>query len=112
MRRRDFLFSATVAAGAPLVVAESAEVEAAEGRPLTAGRQEDILRGEMRYRKLGRTGEVISCIGLGGFHIGIQKDEQESIRIIRRAIDAGINFLDNCWDYNDGQSELRMGKAL
>ena len=51
-------------------------------------------------------------MGLGGFHIGNQKDEQESIRIIRTAIDNGVNFLDNCWDYNGGESEVRMGKAL
>jgi aryl-alcohol dehydrogenase-like predicted oxidoreductase len=63
-------------------------------------------------RTLGRTGEKVSMVGLGGYHIGSQKDEQESIRIIRTALDNGINFLDNCWDYNDGQSEIRMGKAL
>jgi len=51
-------------------------------------------------------------VGLGGYHIGSQKDEQESIRIIRTALDSGINFLDNCWDYNNGESEVRMGKAL
>jgi predicted aldo/keto reductase-like oxidoreductase len=63
-------------------------------------------------RTLGRSGEKISIVGLGGYHIGMQSDEQESIRIIRTALDAGMNFLDNCWDYNDGQSEIRMGKAL
>ncbi|RKH38363.1 aldo/keto reductase [Corallococcus sp. AB050B] len=63
-------------------------------------------------RKLGRTGQDVSCIGLGGFHIGKQKDEAESIALIRGALDQGINFLDNCWDYNDGKSEERMGKAL
>jgi predicted aldo/keto reductase-like oxidoreductase len=68
--------------------------------------------GEMIYRQLGRTGEKVSAIGLGGFHIGSQKDERESIRIIRTAIDRGITFMDNCWDYHDGISELRMGKAL
>src|SRR6202048_5252884 len=67
---------------------------------------------EMTYRTLGRTGEKVSMMGLGGFHIGVQKDEQESIRIIRTAIDNGVNFLDNCWDYNGGESEVRMGKAL
>jgi aryl-alcohol dehydrogenase-like predicted oxidoreductase len=51
-------------------------------------------------------------VGLGGYHLGMQKDEQESIGIIRAALDSGINFLDNSWDYNDGQSEIRMGKAL
>ena len=64
------------------------------------------------YRLLGRTGEKVSMVGLGGFHIGAQATEEESIRIIRIALDDGINFLDNCWDYNDGASEIRMGKAL
>lgn len=68
--------------------------------------------GEMPYRTLGRSGEKISLVGLGGYHIGVPRDEQEGIRIIRTAIDHGINFLDNCWDYHDGESEVRMGKAL
>jgi len=68
--------------------------------------------GSIPRRTLGRTGEKVSMVGLGGYHLGMQKDEQESIRIIRSAIDSGINFLDNSWDYNDGQSEIRMGRAL
>ncbi len=64
------------------------------------------------YRILGRTGEEVSIIGLGGSHIGVQSSEQESIRIIRAALDNGVNFLDNSWDYHGGQSEIRMGKAL
>ncbi|WP_136925502.1 aldo/keto reductase [Polyangium aurulentum] len=67
---------------------------------------------EMPMRTLGRTGVKVSLVGLGGFHIGMQKDEKESIDLIRFALDHGINFLDNCWDYNDGDSEKRMGKAL
>ena len=63
-------------------------------------------------RKLGRTGEMVSMIGIGGYHIGVPKDRQQSTRIIRTALDAGVNFLDNCWDYHDGDSELRMGEAL
>src|ERR1700690_1368045 len=70
------------------------------------------IKNGIPYRTLGNTGENVSCIGLGGYHIGNQSDEQESIRIIRTALDEGVNFLDNCWDYNDGQSEIRMGKAL
>ncbi len=65
------------------------------------------------YRTLGRTGERVSAIGLGGWHLGQPTlPEAEAIRIIRAAVDRGINFLDNSWDYNDGASEIRMGKAL
>jgi uncharacterized protein len=69
-------------------------------------------RNGMPYRTLGRSGEKVSLIGLGGYHLGNQSDPNESIRIIRTGIDEGINFLDNCWDYNGGESEIRMGKAL
>src|SRR5206468_10821957 len=59
------------------------------------------------------TGERVFPIGLGGWHLGLPHvDEQLGIRIVRRALDEGINFMDNCWDYNDGASETRMGKAL
>ena len=64
-------------------------------------------------RMLGRTGVEVSLVGLGGWHLGFNfMDEKLSMRIIRTAIDNGINFMDNCWDYNDGASEKRMGKAL
>jgi len=67
----------------------------------------------MPYRLLGRAGERVSAIGLGGWHIGFKAiSETLSLRIIRTAIDRGINFLDNSWDYNEGASETRMGKAL
>ncbi len=67
----------------------------------------------MEYRTLGRTGQKVSCLGLGGSHIGKPKvSDQEGIRLIREALDRGLNFLDNSWDYNNGESEIRMGKAL
>src|SRR5918992_2887322 len=67
----------------------------------------------MIYRILGSTGEHVSAIGVGGWHLGLKSvDEQLAIRIVRSAIDRGINFLDNCWDYNEGASEVRMGQAL
>ena len=70
-------------------------------------------RSGMPYRVLGRTGEQVSAIGLGGWHLALPHvDEALSLRIVRTAIDRGINFMDNSWDYNEGQSELRMGKAL
>ena len=68
--------------------------------------------GGMIYRTLGSTGERVSAIGLGGFHIGQIKDEAESIRLMRSAVDRGLTFFDNSWDYNKGVSEVRMGKAL
>jgi aryl-alcohol dehydrogenase-like predicted oxidoreductase len=121
MERRDFL--KTMSAGAGVSVAAtgllgSVATTALAGQQIptlltsTPGAPEETVRGEMRYRTLGRTGERVSLIGLGGYHIGIQKTPQESIRIIRTAIDHGINFLDNSWDYNQGQSEIRMGEAL
>jgi len=99
MKRREFLKSAlaaTVVTGVDSNLVEPAEAAA----------------GEMPYRTLGRTGERVSVIGLGGYHLGRQSDESESIRIIRSAIDRGVNFMDNCWDYNGGVSEVRMGKGL
>ncbi len=108
MKRRAFLSAATAAGAAPLLAAAAT---AADPLPRfdPAG---ETVRGDMRFRKLGTTGELVSCIGLGGHHIGRPKDEAEAIRLIRAAVDGGINFLDNCWDYHDGLSELRMGKAL
>src|SRR5271157_6382469 len=65
----------------------------------------------VQRRTLGRTGEQVSILGVGGYHLGVPT-EQEAIRIVRPALDSGMNFLDNCWDYNGGISEERMGKAL
>jgi len=68
---------------------------------------------QMIYRRLGDTGERVSAIGVGGWHLALKHvDEKLAIRIVREALDRGINFLDNCWDYNEGASEKRMGKAL
>jgi predicted aldo/keto reductase-like oxidoreductase len=63
-------------------------------------------------RKLGSTGVEVSAVGIGGYHIGIPDDESVAIQIVRSALDRGIDFLDNSWDYHDGKSEERMGKAL
>lgn len=69
--------------------------------------------GDVPYRTLGSTGEQVSAIGLGGWHLGFPSlSDKEAVRIIRTAIEAGINFLDNSWDYFEGVSERRMGKAL
>jgi aryl-alcohol dehydrogenase-like predicted oxidoreductase len=69
--------------------------------------------GEVPYRILGHTGEKVSCIGMGGFHLGKPEvKEADAIKLIHSGVDRGINFLDNSWDYNDGESEIRMGKAM
>jgi predicted aldo/keto reductase-like oxidoreductase len=69
-------------------------------------------KGEMIYRRLGRTGELVSAIGIGGSHLGDAANERAAIEIVRRAVDRGVTFMDNCWDYNDGRSEVWMGHAL
>jgi predicted aldo/keto reductase-like oxidoreductase len=105
MDRRDFLKTAAVAATATVTSAnaQSAQSSAASRRPESPN---------MIYHELGRTGERVSAIGMGGYHIGKQQDPDESIRLLRSAIDRGITFMDNCWDYNGGISEVRMGQAL
>jgi uncharacterized protein len=110
MERRSFLKSAVAAGvsaaavGATLAQSSTLDNQAQGGsRPMSP---------DMLYRELGKTGEKVSAIGLGGYHLGKQDDPQESIRLIRSAIDRGITFMDNCWDYNDGLSEVRMGQAL
>jgi len=105
MERRDFLKTAAAAAAATAAKTAAAQspAPAAVKRPQSP---------EMIYRQLGSTGEVVSAIGLGGYHIGSQPDPNDSITLIRKAIDGGITFMDNCWDYNNGTSEVRMGNAL
>ena len=118
--RRNFLKTASISgltAGAvasggllkPLLAAEESTQSVATAPAAT---QDTTRSGDMIYRTLGRTKEKVSVLGVGGHHIGRQKDEQESIRIIHSAIDRGINFMDNSWDYHNGGSEIRMGKAL
>jgi len=63
-------------------------------------------------RQFGSTDVTISAIGLGGYHLGLVKRQAEWLRIVHEALDAGIDFMDNCWDYHDGESEKRLGKAL
>jgi len=131
MERRTFIKTALAGMGAGVAGLDGAQAAApslaSETLPSTAQPQTASqaaaalpraadpgeLRGEMLYRKLGTTGETVSAIGLGGSHIGKPKlTEAESVKMMHEAIDRGITFMDNSWDYNEGQSELRMGKAL
>ncbi len=105
MDRRHFLKTAAITAAGSVASADAQSMQSsiATRRPESPN---------MIYRELGRTGERVSAIGLGGYHIGKQQDSNESIRLVRAAIDRGITFMDNCWDYNGGISEVRMGQAL
>src|SRR5580700_7263981 len=106
MERRDFLKSAT-AAGITSAIAAKAQASRVSNSPIKRPESPDML-----YRELGTTGERVSAIGMGGYHLGKQKDPAESIQLLHAGIDRGITFLDNCWDYNDGISEVRMGQAM
>ncbi|MDP9044574.1 MAG: aldo/keto reductase [Pseudomonadota bacterium] len=127
MERRGFIKAS--AAGAGMVAASGAAVAASSpgaSGAITPGTREILdprlllrvkdageRRGDMLYRPLGSTGQMVSAIGLGGAHIGkTPVDEPMALRLVQSALDRGINFLDNSWDYNNGQSEIRMGKAL
>jgi uncharacterized protein len=105
MERRDFLKSATAATvGAAIpATAQTAQPNPPIKRPESPN---------MIYRELGTTGEQVSAIGMGGYHLGKQTNASESINLMHAGIDRGITFMDNCWDYNDGISEVRMGQAL
>src|SRR5688500_11604457 len=70
------------------------------------------VEGEVPRRAFGTTGEYVSAMGLGGYHLGLVGTEREAARIVHEAIDAGITFMDNAWEYHEGKSEERMGKAL
>ncbi len=104
VNRRHFIGSAAAAAA----FAGASQAQSASPRPT------ETRKGDMLYRSFGKTGETVSLLGVGGSHIGQIPDEALAIRIIRTAIDRGVNFMDNSWDYNEGtgRDELRMGKAL
>src|ERR1700723_1948652 len=106
MERRDFLKSAT-AAGITSAIAAKAQASRVSNSPIKRPESPDMI-----YRELGTTGERVSVIGMGGYHLGKQTDANESINLMHAGIDRGITFMDNCWDYNDGISEVRMGQAL
>jgi predicted aldo/keto reductase-like oxidoreductase len=126
MRRRQFLTRAAATFLSANTIMRGQSQDAETGQPLltdssSGGAARHIprltspgtLRGEMLYRPLGTTGAEVSVIGMGGSHLGqAAVDEDTAIRLIHEGLDRGINFLDNAWDYNEGRSEERVGKAL
>jgi uncharacterized protein len=106
MERRDFLKTAT-AASVGAAIPANPQTTQPSNTPVKRPESPNMI-----YRELGTTGERVSAIGMGGYHLGKQSDANESIKLMHAGIDRGITFLDNCWDYNDGISEVRMGQAL
>ncbi len=116
MERRDFLRASAAGAAAGAAAAAgiaAAALTPAEAADLVTPATATTEQGGMRYRMLGRTGQRVSLVGLGGFHLAKPgpeaPSEADAIRIVRTGLDAGINFCDNCWDYNGGESERRLG---
>ncbi len=114
MNRRKFIGKTAAGAGALLMThkAFGAENETRESEKIMFETPKTTLEGEMIYRILGSTGERVSAIGMGGFHLSKPKTDEEAVKLVRNAIDRGITFMDNCWDYANGVSEIRAGKAL
>ncbi len=117
MERRDFIkavgMAAAVGAAGPAdIVADT--TQGGQVKPTGYVTSKIAEHPDMKYRPLGATGERVSLVGIGGFHLakpgGANSDE--AVRIVHASIDAGINFCDNCWDYNGGESEIRLGRAL
>jgi uncharacterized protein len=110
--RRDFLKVGATMAGAASGVAAATEVvfssAASPGQPAAA----PARKGDMLYRSLGRTGEQVSALGVGGHHLGDLPTVDQAIRLVHEAIDAGVTFFDNCWEYYNGKTENILGRAL
>jgi len=120
MQRRDFISNGAAAAlmsggigSTEAQTSASASGTAASLIPRVTASNAGTMKGEMLYRELGSTGVQVSLIGMGGAHLGLAEVEEDlAMRLIHEGLDRGINFLDNSWDYNEGRSEERVGKAL
>ena len=107
MARRDFVRGAVYAAAATVI-----KGQAAGQTPVASGGEIQRSSGTIPQKALGKTGVMVSALGVGGFHLGTAKDQAEATAIVGKAIDAGVNFFDNAWEYHEGESENRLGKAL
>lgn len=101
MDRRDFLKGAAAFGAVPLLP-----------RAAMPQQKTQIPSGEVPKRALGKTGVQVSALGIGGYHLGSVESDQAAVEIVAKALDHGVNFFDNCWEYHDGLSEQRLGRAL
>jgi predicted aldo/keto reductase-like oxidoreductase len=106
MNRREFMKGAALATASTLIQAESI----AQTSDQPGASQAEV--GRVPERPLGKTGVNVSALGVGGYHLGTANNQQEANEIVARALDAGVNFFDNAWEYHDGESEARLGNAL
>jgi aryl-alcohol dehydrogenase-like predicted oxidoreductase len=106
MPRRDFVRGAVYAAAGAVAAGRAL----ADSSP--AVNADKTFGAQVPKKALGKTGVMVSALGVGGFHLGSAKDQNEVNEIVSRAIDAGVNFFDNAWEYHDGDSENRLGNAL
>jgi aryl-alcohol dehydrogenase-like predicted oxidoreductase len=103
--RRRFIKGAAVLGAAPLIAGGSM----AQPQP---AQSQQVPDGQVPKKPLGRTGVQISAMGLGGYHLGSAETDQAANEIVAKAFDHGVTFFDNAWEYHDGLSEERLGKAL
>ena len=110
MNRREFMKGAAIATAGALIGSENkAQASDQPVRPTSASQAEV---GRVPQKPLGKTGINVSALGVGGYHLGTAKSQQEATEIVARALDAGVNFFDNAWEYHEGESETRLGNAL
>jgi len=104
LNRRNFLKHAAILGAAPLFPGGR--------KPNQQPQVEQVPSGVVPKKQLGQTGVQVSALGLGGYHLGSVGSDRAALEIVAKALDHGINFFDNCWEYQDGLSEERLGKAL
>ena len=104
LNRRNFLRGAAILSAAPLIPGGSMAQQDRSKR--------QVPSGEVPKRSLGRTGVQVSAMGIGGYHLGSAETDQAAVEIVAKALDHGANFFDNAWEYHDGLSEERLGRAL
>jgi len=103
--RRSFIRGAAILGAVPLIPGGSMAQQQGD-------QTQQIPAGQVPKKPLGRTGVQVSAMGLGGYHLGSAETDQAAVEIVAKAIDHGINFFDNAWEYHDGLSEERVGNAL
>jgi uncharacterized protein len=110
MNRREFMKGAALATAGKLIQAQG--IAQTSDQPVLAAGASQAEVGRVPQRVLGKTGVNVSALGVGGYHLGTAKNQQEATEIVARALDAGVNFFDNAWEYHQGESESRLGNAL